>query len=101
MEQKGIEPSSIDCRSTVLAIVTTAPFVHFLLVRVVLTVPVESKGLEPSVSCVQGRCFSQLSYDPIVLLFVPVTMFKASVKHQLCRWRESNPQISGSESVAS
>lgn len=26
---------------------------------------VESKGLEPSVSCVQGRCISQLCYDPM------------------------------------
>ena len=65
MEQKGIEPSSAECKSAVLAFVTTAPFVHFLVNhRVVRTVAVESKGLEPSVSCVQGRCFSQLSYDP-------------------------------------
>jgi hypothetical protein len=26
---------------------------------------VESKGLEPSVPCVQGRCISQLCYDPM------------------------------------
>jgi hypothetical protein len=30
VEQKGIEPSSIDCRSIVLAVVTTAPNMHFL-----------------------------------------------------------------------
>ena len=26
---------------------------------------VESKGLEPSTPCVQGRCSCQLSYDPV------------------------------------
>ena len=27
---------------------------------------VEPKGLEPSTSCLQSRCSSQLSYDPLV-----------------------------------
>lgn len=84
VEQKGIEPSFTDCRSTVLAVVTTAPCV----MRINQPSPefskqfskpcgkpipyenfkqsyVEDKGVEPLIFCVQSRCFSQLSESPM------------------------------------
>ena len=39
---------------------------------------VEQVGLEPTVSCVQGRCFSQLSYCPKVFPALPCALYFGS-----------------------
>jgi hypothetical protein len=68
--RRDSNPHTLDCKSSTqpLSYCPYCEFFRFLSIvspkKTLKRLLVESKGLEPSVLCVQGRCFSQLSHDP-------------------------------------